>query len=461
MLQENQHTEFKLLWKEEVLKQVSAFANAEGGVIYVGVADDGKIIGVENVQKLLETLPNAINNKTGIIPNISIEKQEEKDIIKINVKPSSVAISYNGKYYLRSGSVCLELEGKDLSDFLLKKSGITWDSLTTYPKWEFEPDKEAFELFKRLSYDRLPYAKDEKDVFSLIKKLNLLTPDLQPTNAAILLFDKNPQRFFSQAIVKIGRFVGDANIISTDIVAGNLFYQAENVLEILKTKYLANQIYYEGIHRREKFPYPLSALREAILNAIIHRNYNTTSAVLIKVYDNKLSIMNEGKFPPEVKIEDLKREHLSMPHNKLIADVFYKAGFIESWGRGTVQMAQDCIAVGIPAPEYTEDNRVVQILFACDSEENEELNTENVIEKTTEKDSKNITENITENLSKSQKIILKEIKLNQYITSEELANIVGIDAVNIRVNISKLKAKGIIERIGADKGGYWKIKNKE
>jgi len=98
-----------------------------------------------------------------------------------------------------------------------------------------------------------------------------------------LLFDKNPQRFFPQAVVKIGRFINEADIVSTDIINGNLFQQAENTMSILKTKYLLSAITYEGIHRRELLEYPYEALREAVFNALIHRDYNTTSAIQIKI----------------------------------------------------------------------------------------------------------------------------------------------------------------------------------
>jgi len=319
---EDQHIEFKMLWKEDFLKNVCAFANSKGGMIYIGINDKGEANGVDNITKLLETLPNIINQKTGIIPSVLIEKIEGKQIVKIIVQASSVPISYNGRYYLRSGSVVLELEGRKLSDFLLQKSGNTWDALATYPNREFEPDHESINRFKKLSYDRLPFAQDENDVHVLIDKLNLLTPALRPTNAAILLFDKNPQRFFPQAVVKIGRFINEADIVSSDIIEGNLFQQAENTMSILKTKYLLSPITYEGIHRRELLEYPYEALREAIFNALIHRDYNTTSAIQIKIYNNSLSITNEGKLPPEITIADLRREHLSKPRNKLLADIF-------------------------------------------------------------------------------------------------------------------------------------------
>ncbi len=128
-------------------------------------------------------------------------------------------------------------------------------------------------------------------------------------------------------------FVSDVDILTSDIVEGNLFQQVEQTLSILKTKYLLSPITYEGIHRREKLELPYDALRETVLNAIIHRNYLTTSTVQIRIYDDELMVMNEGILPDDINIEVLKRDHLSKPRNTLLADVFYKSGFSESWGR--------------------------------------------------------------------------------------------------------------------------------
>jgi ATP-dependent DNA helicase RecG len=174
---------------------------------------------------------------------------------------------------------------------------------------------------------------------------------------------KNPQRFFPQAIIKIGRFINDADIVSSDIVEGNLFQQAENTLAILKTKYLISPNIYEGIHRRELLEYPYEALREAVFNALIHRDYNTTSAIQIKIYNNSLSIANEGKLPPEITIADLRREHLSKPRNKLLADIFYKAGNIETWGMETLKIIRECKIAHIPEPTFYEQHGVVKIVF--------------------------------------------------------------------------------------------------
>ncbi|GAG72996.1 unnamed protein product, partial [marine sediment metagenome] len=129
--------------------------------------------------------------------------------------------------------------------------------------------------------------------------------------AAILLFGKNPQRFYPASFLKIGKFITETDIQSSDIVEGNLFEQITNALEILRTKYLISKIKFEGIHRREILEYPYEALREAIINALIRRNYLGASSIQIRVYSDRLVIMNEGKLPPEVPVEKLKTEHLS------------------------------------------------------------------------------------------------------------------------------------------------------
>jgi ATP-dependent DNA helicase RecG len=158
----------------------------------------------------------------------------------------------------------------------------------------------------------------------------------------------------------------ETDIQTTDIVEGNLFEQLESALEILRTKYLKSNISYEGIHRRDILEYPYDALREAIINALIHRDYLGTSNIQIRVYNDRLVIMNEGKLPPEVPVEKLKTEHLSIPRNTLLAKVFYFAGFIESWGRGTIKIVENCVKQGLPEPDFIEDSGVMKVIFYKD-----------------------------------------------------------------------------------------------
>jgi ATP-dependent DNA helicase RecG len=221
---------------------------------------------------------------------------------------------------------------------------------------------ETIDKFKKLAEDRVPSIASEKSHKAILEKLNLMDKG-RPKRAAILLFGKNPQRFYTQAFLKIGKFLNEADIISSDIVEGNLFEQLDNTLETLRNKYLISEIKYEGIHRRDILEYPHDALREGIINALIHRDYVGTSSIQVRVYSDKFVIMNEGKLPPEVPLERLKMDHLSKPRNVLLAKVFYFAGLIESWGRGTIRIVENCLQHGLPEPDFIEESGVMKIIF--------------------------------------------------------------------------------------------------
>jgi len=369
---ETQNIEYKPSWRDEYLKVIVAFASKDGGELIIGVDDNGNPIGVKKSKKLLEDIPNKIRNKLGIIPSVKIEKVEGKDIIHIFVKPSSVSISHNGKYYIRSGSNNFELKGEELTNFLLEKSGKTWDEFVEEKTNFDEINIKTIDEFKKYAVDRIPSIVAEKDYQVILKKLNLLEGK-KLKKAAILLFGKNPQRFYPAAYLKIGKFLTETDIQSSDIVEGNLFEQITSALEILRTKYLISKIKFEGIHRREILEYPYEALREAIINALIHRNYLGASSIQIRVYSDRLVVMNEGKLPPEVPVEKLKTEHLSKPRNTLLADVFYKAGFIESWGRGTIKIMEKCREQGLPEPDFEEEYGVITVRFYKDKWNEENL----------------------------------------------------------------------------------------
>lgn len=362
---ETQNIEFKSNWRDEYLKVICAFANASGGKLVIGVDDDGSSIGVKDSKRLLENIPNKIRNKLGIISSVEVEQKGGKDIIVISINSASAPISCDGKYYLRSGSTDLELAGNELTNFLMRKVGKTWDEFIEERASLGDINPETIESFKKLAEDRISSIVKEKDHKVILERINLLDGS-KPKRAAILLFGKNTQKFYPSAYLKIGKFLTEADLQMNDVVEGNLFEQLESALEILRTKYLKSEIRFEGIHRREILEYPYEALREAIINALIHRDYLGTSTIQIRVYNDRLVIMNEGKFPPEVPVEKLKTEHISKPKNVLLAGVFYKAGFIESWGRGTIKIVEKCLEQGLPEPDFKEEFGVVTVQFYRD-----------------------------------------------------------------------------------------------
>jgi len=434
---ESQTIEFKESWRDEYLRIICAFANTDGGKLIIGVRDDGKVIGVKDSEKLLKTLPDKIRNKLGIIPSVLAKMKDKKEIVEIDVKAYSTPVSYNGKYYIRTGSTTAQLDGKELTEFLIKKFGKTWDE---YPLEEAsfdDIDIETIEKFKEWAKERVPSIIKEKDYKLILEKLDLLANE-KLTRASILLFGKNPQKYFIQAYIKIGKFASETDVVSTDEIRGNLFEQVERTMEILQTKYLMRVSKFEGIRRRDILEYPEDALREAIINAVIHRDYLGTSSIQIRVYDDRLVIMNEGKLPPEVPVEKLKEEHVSKPRNPLLARVFYLAGLIEAWGRGTIKIVESCKQNGLPEPDFIEEHGVMKVIFYKD------IYNEGYLRKM--------------GLNERQIRAVMYVKERGRITNKEYQEINGVSKATATRELSWLIEKGILFKSGiTGKGTYYSL----
>jgi ATP-dependent DNA helicase RecG len=425
--EETHNLEYKQQWSNDCLKVISAMANSNGGVLLIGLDDQGNPVELKNTKKLLEDIPNTVRNRLNILPTVELDVRTGHKIISITISPSSIPVSFNGKYYLRSGSTVQELRGNELADFLLKKSGTQWDNCIEEHSTLKELDQYTINEFKRLAADRLPGIVNEDDPLMILDKLNLVD-NKQIKRAVVLLFGSDPQRYYSHAVVKIGKFLNDADIQTTDIVKGNLFQQVENSLEILRTKYLQSMISFEGIHRRDILEYPYEALREAIVNALIHRDYHGFSQIQIRVYANKMIIMNEGSLPPEITVDDLKRNHLSKPRNKLLADVFYFAGFIEAWGRGTLKIVEKCREQGLPEPEFNNEHGVMTVSFYKDKWNEENLK--------------------KMGLNERQVKAVMYVKKNGKITNREYREINNVSDEGARIDINVMIQKGIVIQKG-------------
>ena len=350
---EQQNIEYKSSWHDDYLKWICGFANAQGGRIYIGKDDIGNVVDVEDYKKLMDEIPNKIKNNMGITTEVNLLQEDGKHYIEIVVQPYSVPISLRGRYYYRSGSVKQELTGTSLNEFLIKRSGLTWDEVTE-PRATFDDiDEKAFKAYLVMAKekDRLPDV-EGLTIEEIFDKLRL-TKNGELTRAAIILFGKDPRRFSTNAFVKIGRFKGDTDLRFQDVEEGNLIVLLKNVLERLDHKYLTRSIEFEGMLRLEHSEYPIPALREMLLNALVHRTY-MGSFTQIRVYDDKITIWNHGTLPENITLESLKHVHSSHPRNPLIADVCFKGGLIDSWGRGTVRIIETCKEAGLPEPELTE-----------------------------------------------------------------------------------------------------------
>lgn len=348
---ENQNTEWKESWRDEYIKWICGFANSQSGTLIIGKNDKGDIVGIKNGKELIETLPNKIRDILGIIVEVNLKEAEGKEYVEINVEPYPTAISYKGQYFVRSGSTKQELKGSSLDTFLRRKFGIHWDD-SPVPYLSVENlDKNAFDLFikKGIKSKRLEENIITDDISTILDKLRLFKANYLKI-ATALLFCKEPDRYVTGAYVKIGFFQTNTELIYQDEVTGNLFEQVDKTMDLLTTKYMKAYISYEGIQRIEKFLFPAIALREAVTNAILHKDYGSGNPVQISVYEEKLIIWNAAQIPEELPLERLLGKHPSIPHNPSVARAFFRAGYIEAWGRGIEKIKDECKFENAPEP---------------------------------------------------------------------------------------------------------------
>ncbi len=207
---------------------------------------------------------------------------------------------------------------------------------------------------------RLPDGSEELPLTELLDKLHLLDGG-KLTRAALVLFGRNPERFCASLSVKLGRFGGtEADLRFQEVLEGNLVETLPAILQQLDRKFFVKAVRFDGIHRIEEPPYPKAALREIFLNALVHRRYNSTT-VLVRVFDDRLTVWNEGPLPDSITPEALFEIHPSVLRNRLIAEACFKAGYIDSWGLGIKKITEACRIAGLPIPTIESSFDGVQV----------------------------------------------------------------------------------------------------
>lgn len=353
-MSESQNIEYKSSWHDDYLDWICGFANAQGGKIYIGKDDNGNVIGVADYKDLMEKIPNKIKNQLGITAEVNLLQEDGKHYIEIVVQPYSVPISLRGRYFYRSGSVKQELTGAALNEFMLKRIGKKWDGVPV-PNVTVEDLKaDTFTFFKEkgIKSGRIDEASRNDTPLQVLENLKLVENNYL-NRAAVMLFHPDPEKFVSGAYIKIGFFRTDSDLLFQDEIHGNLFEQVEKTVDFLLTKYTKALISYEGLTRVETYEYPKDALREAVLNAVAHKDYTGPYPIQISVYPDKIMIWNYGRLPENWTVEDLLDKHSSQPRNPDIATAFFRSGYVESWGRGMDKMKNLCLEAKIPVPQFS------------------------------------------------------------------------------------------------------------
>lgn len=320
-----------------------------------------------------------------------------------------------------------------LQQFILKKFGFSWDDTVCNGATLDDIDDKAVEFFiqKAIKAKRLPEESLSTSKKEILNNLNLIAPDEKIKNAAVILFGKNPSRFIAGTEFAVGRFGdSDSDLIFQDLLEGNIITICSRIVELLKSKYLISPIHYEGLQRIEPLEIPEDALREAIFNALVHKDY-TGVHIQMKVFNDRIELWTSGI--PDFPIEEIKKRHISSPRNKLIANAFYRAGFIEHWGRGVEKICTAFKTAGLAEPIFENLCNGTKIVIP----RNKILTDESSV--------------------KSSVKIVSLIEENPEITLDEIASRLNLTKRAIEKQVKQLRENGTIVRIGADNGGHWEI----
>ena len=354
-MKEHQNIEWKESWHNDYFKWICGFANAQGGTLFIGKDDDGNVKHLVNARKLLEDIPNQVRDLLGLMVDVNLHTENGEDFLEIVVEPHPFPISLRGKYYYRSGSTLQELKGAALAKFLLQRQGKKWDGVPVPNVTADDLKNDTFDFFRKKATKSKRLEPEDLDGTNqeLLESLQLYLEDEKMIKrAAVLLFHPKPEKYVTGAYIKIGYFENEADLMFQDEVHGNLFEQIEQTMDLLFTKYIKAMVSYEGISRVETYEYPREAVREALLNAVAHKDYSGGAPIQIKVYKDRILIWNDGQLPDNWTIHNLLKRHSSKPYNPDIANTLFRSGYIESWGRGIEKMMNYCKEAEIPAPNY-------------------------------------------------------------------------------------------------------------
>jgi ATP-dependent DNA helicase RecG len=451
-LVENDTIELKtsLAERKEILETVSAFSNTRGGTIYIGIGPDGEVAGVDIGNRTTEHLANEIKQNTDpkVFPIIEIWETRDKKVIvvKITEYPTK-PVWAKDKVFLRVGRSNQRASAEKIRQFIYKSRVFKWDHQVV-PNLKLQDIESARvkRFLEKVEEERNTTFDAMRTTGKILEKLSLLK-DNRLTNASLLLFAKHPQVHFPQSEVRCARFIGTEPVDFADIQAfdGSIIEQVPAVLNFIRRHInVAAQITGEP-ERKEVWEYPREALREAVVNAICHRNYEDTGNVQVRVFDDRLEVWNPGSLPENMTIEMLRRDHRSRPRNELIARCFYLIKYIEQWGTGTNRMIKWCREAGLPGLDFFEISDSFIVIFR------------RKMQKTKASD-----DSLKAGFSETQEKIIEYLKINGQVSTSELVKYLKLSRRTVQRNIKQLN--GIVEWTGespSDPKGRYILKEED
>ena len=447
---------------EKYMKTVVAFANGNGGKIVFGIDDKTlEIVGMDedNIFKTMDAITNAISDscEPRIRPDVTLQTVNDKTVIVVEILPGPMRPYYiksegmTEGTYMRVSGTTRPVEGYMLKELILEGQNRYFDS---EPCRELQiTDEDIQNLCKTMKETAIKntWQDSEKAKIKDITKNTLLSwgiltevhGEIFPTNAYALLTGQ----LRMQPIIQCGLFKGKDRAYFTDRKEfdGPIQNQVDATYQyVLEKINMGMQI--QGIYRQDVYELPTDSVRELIANAVAHRSYLEPGNIQVAIFDNRLEVTSPGMLLNNVSIKKMM-EGYSKPRNPAIANAFAYMKIIEKWGTGIPRIFRECRDYGLPDPELIDFDGDFRVNMYRKSLIDKKQVTE-VTEKVTE-----VTEKVTDIEAK----ILELISDDSAITTSKLADMLSVTRKTISTHIKIMKKNNVIERIGSDRKGYWKI----
>ena len=362
--EESAFTEFKKStseWKE-IVETIAAFGTAKGGTIYVGIRDDGTVVGTQIGRRTIQDLGNKIrqNIDPAQYPEIHRETVDVKQVLVIKVNESMTKPVYAfGKPLKRVGTTNLRLMSEEVRRVVLESNKRYWDGeFNGFATIADIDEKKLSRFLQKAKNERRLKLEPQISLQDALEKLDLIEGDTLK-NAAILMFGREPQKFFLQSEVRCAKFKGTKPVkpfLDMRVIDGCVNDQMDECVKfVLDNIHKSAWVEAGNIERREKWEYPPEAIREVITNAIAHRDYRSTANTHISIFDDRIEVWNPGKLPEPLTPEILKGAHKSIPVNPRMASMLFMIRYIERWGTGTNDVMKWCLEHDLPEPMFIEE----------------------------------------------------------------------------------------------------------
>lgn len=346
-----------------MIETLVAFANSKGGSVYIGINDKRKIIGVTLNKETVQQLVNEVKCKTAptLIPDAEVLECDGKQIIQLTIQEYPIKpVSVQGRYFKRVRNSTHQMTISEVVNMHLQTMNSSWDAyidpMHSIEDLSLEKIQKAIDTLQSRGHNI------SEDPLSFLVKYDMLRGE-KITNAAFLLFHKDDHII---STIEFGFFQSDIIIKDSARSKADILTQIHEVMDFVK-KHINKEIIITGNPQNaEHWQYPLEAIREIVLNMIVHRNYQSPADSIVKVYPNKIEFFNPGLLPEEITINDLlNNNYRSTPRNKVIANFCKDLGLIEKYGSGIRRVIDMCQKAGLTIPEISQISNGVNVTLVA------------------------------------------------------------------------------------------------